>query len=58
MLGRRHTGCSFRGMLEASLILLLGTWVLAFVRVAKTWRDTPPVTLADAPTATVHRLAA
>lgn len=44
-------------MLEASLILLLGTWVLAFVRVAKTWRDTPPVALAES-TATVHRLAA
>lgn len=45
-------------MLEASLILLLGTWVLAFVRVAKTWRDTPPVALIEEPTATVHRLAA
>jgi hypothetical protein len=45
-------------MLEASLILLLGTWVLAFTRLAKTWREAPPVPLMDIAEAPAHRLAA
>jgi hypothetical protein len=46
-------------MLQLSLALLVGTWALALYRLAKTWRDQPPVPFEEAtPVTRIDRLAA
>ena len=40
-------GVAPNGMLQVSLALLVGTWVLALVRLARTWRDAKPVALRE-----------
>ncbi len=53
---RPGTAVAQTGMLSLSLSLLVGTWVLALVRLARTWRDTPAVPLIES--RPIHRLAA